>query len=257
MLREAAAAVVLTTVAISAQTATAPYFGVWKVNPQKSELAGTQFTIAETGGGEFLFTDDVLKKSYKFKMDGNGYADFLGGTAAWTQKGDRTWELTYTVNGTPIAVETYTVSADDKSLTTRVAAENKSLQPAQDTVVLQRVGSGSGLTGTWKGGPPAAPPFELEIQPDAGDGLIFRVKGAFETKAKFDGQPYPVTGDLVPPAATATFTPTGPRSFRMVQNVGTNVVDATVTASEDGNTLTQVAVNQSGDKMTWVFERVK
>jgi hypothetical protein len=118
--------------------------------------------------------------------------------------------------------------------------------------------------GTWKFDPAKSnlgkvqiPPFDLEIVRNGADGLIVRFVGMFESTAKFDGKPYPMTGS-VPPKATASFTQTGPRAFRMVQKQdATTMLDVTLTVSADGKTLTQSGVENSGQKMAWVFERIK
>ena len=70
----------------SAQSPNAPYFGVWKLNPLKSDTGATQFTITESGG-EFMNTDDNSKKSYKFRMDGKEYPDSDGATVATNAEG--------------------------------------------------------------------------------------------------------------------------------------------------------------------------
>jgi hypothetical protein len=120
--------------------------------------------------------------------------------------------------------------------------------------VLHRTSGGPGLLGTWKGTPTLSP-FVLEIDAYESDGLIFRVPGMFESRAHFDGKPYPMTGPMAPSGTTAAFTRVGPRSFETKQT-GTDgtVLTATITVSTDGKTLTEVG-QEGRAKRTWVFDR--
>ena len=251
MLQLVALLLVLATVVTSAQS-TAPYLGLWKYDSGRSDLGTQQATITESGG-EFTVTDGS-KAPYKFRVDGKPYVDSSGASVVWTSKGPRVWQAAYSEKGKNVAVETYTLSADGKTLTMRATVEG---MPGVQEMVNTRSGAGDGLAGTWTG-KLQMPPFDLEIQASGNDGLIYRAPGMFEVKAAFDGKPYPVTGPAVTKEATASFTRVGPRSFRTVQKQGeTPMQDATIAVSEDGKTLTLTGIGPGGTKATWVFSRAK
>jgi hypothetical protein len=248
-----AALAALSAASLVAQT-DAPYVGVWKFNPSKSDLGPIQFTFTEKNGS-YTFSEDMTRQTYTFKVDGAGYADPSGATARWTQKDARTWHVTYAVNGKQVASADYIVSPDEKTLTMRSNVEgNKSLT---QEMVMQRVGGGSGLIGTWRGGKMQLPPYELHFTADGADGIVMRMPDVMEAKARFDGKPYPLTGGIMPQGASVTFTRTEPRAFRMQQKIGTTTNDLTVTVSTDGKTMTQTGMVDGRVKISLVFDRIK
>ena len=85
-------------VASSLVAADAPYIGKWKFNAAKSQLAGLTYSIESAPGGMMRF-------------DLQGYALSL------RKISDRSFELTTKVDGKAFFVDTFTVSADGKTLT--------------------------------------------------------------------------------------------------------------------------------------------
>jgi predicted secreted protein len=58
--------------------------------------------------------------------------------------------------------------------------------------------------------------------------------------------------------STASFTRSGHRSFRTIQKeCETQIIDATLTVSDDGRTLTDEATAEGGVRRTWVLDRVQ
>jgi hypothetical protein len=187
-------------------------------------------------------------------MDGKGYPDPSGMIVSWTKKSPRSWEAIYSSVGKRVAIETYTLSDDGKSLTSHATVE---AMKGKQELVMTRVAGRDGLVGTWQG-KLQLPAFDLEIRPNGTDGLVFAVPGSFEVKAMFDGKPHPMTGPLIAKPSTAAFTRIGPSSFRTVQKEGDKtMLEATVTVSADGSTLTESGVAEGNIKRTWVFTRAK
>ena len=231
----------------------APYFGTWTLVPDKSDFGPVQITFAEKGSGQYMWTDDLSKRSYMFKIDGKSHQDPYGMSAVWTQQGPRRWRVITTANGKQVAVETYDLSPDGRSLTDHVEAPT--MNQTQD-ITMTRVGGGDGLTGTWKGNFRQSA-FDLDIQPTDAGGLIYRLQGAFEVTAMFDGKPAPMTGPLLVNPLTAAFTRVDPSSFRTLQKEGERTTaDLTLTASSDGKTLTMTGTNEAG-KVSALFTRKK
>lgn len=231
--------------------ADAAYFGTWKFNQAKSDLGPTEIVVTKSGD-EFHLTD-IEKKSYSFKMDGRGYREPYGSTVTWKQLTDHSWDAAYVLNAKPITTEHYVLSADGKTMTVRSAIQTDH-GPAEQITTFNRDGAGTGLVGRWTGAIQMSP-FVLEITPQPNDGVFFRVSGAFESKARFDGKPYPMTGPLAQKGSTASFTRVDARSFKTTQVDPTVTMEATITASADGKTLTEIGKLTSGITRKWVFDR--
>jgi hypothetical protein len=229
------------------------YFGKWRFNPDKSDLGPIEMTITQSGD-EFQLTDQS-KKSYKFKMDGKPYPDQYGNTVAWQQLKNNEWETIYFLKGKQIGQERTVLSADGRTLVSRGKTQVGEGPAVEQSTTLTRTGRGTGLVGHWSGGKLQMAPFVLEITPAGGDGLVFRIAGMLESKAKFDGKPYPLTGAIVQEGSTAAFTRVDERSFRTTQIYPNGKLDATVSVSPDGKTLTEAGVDETGLKRMWVFDR--
>src|SRR5947209_10665287 len=106
------AALVLTAALAAAD---APYIGKWKLDPAKSDFAGTTMSETDMGNGEMQFTAEGM--SFKFKMDGNEYPDPFGGVITYKSIDSNTWESTYKRNGKLLSTDTSKLSADGKTLT--------------------------------------------------------------------------------------------------------------------------------------------
>ena len=63
--------------------ADSPFVGKWKLNPAKSQFAGTTTTYETLPSGEMQMTAEG--QSYKFKIDGKEYPAMWGSTATWKQ----------------------------------------------------------------------------------------------------------------------------------------------------------------------------
>jgi hypothetical protein len=242
---------VAATVAVHA--ADAPYFGKWLFNASKSDLGTITVVYAKTGD-EFQQIDQD-GKSYKFKIDGKQYPDPYGYGVTWKQSDANTFLATNYANGKVANVDTMKISADRKTLTVTTKTQN-GRSPVDQTTVLHRANADGGLVGTWKSEPLKMTPFVLEVTPYDGDGLTFRVPDLFEVHAKFDGKPYPMTGSQLPSGGTAAFNRVGARGFttKQTQPDGTVVLDATVSVSEDGKTLTETGKAGTVNRK-WVFDR--
>ena len=201
---------------------------------------------------DFQITDQE-KKSYKFKMDGKGYPDAYGATVTWKQINDHEWDAAYVMDGKKFTTEHYALSTDGKTLTSRSTIQTDH-GPSDQSITMRRADQGTGLLGRWNGQLQLTP-FVLEITPRPNDGLLFRIGGVMETQAKFDGKPYPVSGPLAQKGSTSSFTRIDGRSFKTRQIDPSVTLDATVTVSADGKTLTEIGKMTSGTTRKWVFER--
>lgn len=67
-----------------------PFAGTWKLNVEKSKLAGDTFCYTATATG-FEYSNGSTVK-YSFATDGKDYLAFPGQTVSWTKSGDNTWD---------------------------------------------------------------------------------------------------------------------------------------------------------------------
>jgi hypothetical protein len=167
---------------------------------------------------------------------------------------DRNWEATYESKGRIIGRERFSISPDGKTLTD-TSTFVQSGKEVKASAVMNRVGSGSGLMGTWKSEQIKMDPFDLEIVPNGSDGLLFRIVDIFEAKGRFDGKPNPVSGPQAAKSTTLAFTRIDQRTFKMEERIeGKPTFEATVSVSDDRQTLTETGTG-GNVKRVWVFER--
>ncbi len=107
--------ILLCALAAVALAADLPFLGKWKTNLAKSDFGLTAFTIESLPSGEWQTT--AFGVTAKFKMDGNECPDGMGGTVAWKEVGNNTWESVSKANGKVTARDTLKLSADGKTLT--------------------------------------------------------------------------------------------------------------------------------------------
>ena len=238
--------------------AEAPYLGTWKLNVTNSDLVGHESTtiIVPVSSGGYQFTDET-GQSYTFKMDGREYTDPYSTKVSWKQLDDRSWEATNKVNGKFAGTDTAGISPDGKTLTIVSRAVQTNGKTIDQTQTLQRVGSGLGLTGTWKAIRLTIEPYMFTFKSVAGDAFDLTMGDLYVcTGCTFGGMPCAITGPLAAAGTTATFKMTTPRSFEMTWHwQGKAIFDAAFTISGDGKTLTEVGGAPGGPSRTWVFQR--
>jgi hypothetical protein len=127
--------------------ADSPFIGKWKLNPDKSQFAGTTMTIEQLPSGEMQMTSEG--QSYKFKIDGKEYPAFWGMTASWKQVDPNTWETIYK-QGTMTTTSITTISPDGKRMTSKSTGTKPNGEDFQVTATSERVSGGAGLAGKWK-----------------------------------------------------------------------------------------------------------
>ena len=232
-----------------------PYAGKWKINPAKSQFAGTTTTFEQTGPGEMQMTAEG--QSYKFKLDGKEYPAIYGSKAVWKQIDPNTWQSTYTINGKVYSVDTTKLSADGKSLTV-VSKMEMGGKTSENTIAMERASGGPGLVGKWKTTKVKMDsPETMELVAE-GDGLTLHfAEMQASCKTKFDGKDYGCTGSLMPSGFTMALKKTGDRSFDMTEKMnGKLIYTATYGLSPDGKTLILDAVPAgTTEKMKIVYDR--
>jgi len=236
--------------------AESPFVGKWKLNPAKSQFAGTTTTYEQLPSGEMQMTAEG--QSYKFKVDGKDYPAIFGATAAWKQVDPNNWEVTNKFDGKALSTDTIKIAADGKTMTVASKGKKPNGESYEESAALQRVSGGPGLPGNWKS-TKVQPTTEMwEITPNGDDGLTMTVVDYnASAKVKFDGKDYPVTGPTIPKNFTLTIKKTSPRSLEMTEKMDGKVVFIDMfTVSADGKTLSdEAAAPGSNEKVKVVYDK--
>ncbi|HUI56422.1 MAG TPA: hypothetical protein VLY04_15715 [Bryobacteraceae bacterium] len=236
--------------------AESPFVGKWKLNPAKSQFAGTTTTYEQLPSGEMQMTAEG--QSYKFKVDGKDYAAIFGQTAAWKQLDPNTWEVTNKFDGKVLGTDAVKIAADRKTLTVVSKGKKPNGESYDESAAFERVSGGTGLAGKWKS-TKVQPATEMwDIAPNGDDGLTLTVVDYnASAKVKFDGKDYPVTGPTMPKNFTLAIKKTGPRSLEMTEKMDGKAVFIDVfTVSADGKTLIdEASAPGSNEKIKAVYDR--
>jgi hypothetical protein len=248
--------ILLCALAAVALAADLPFLGKWKTNLAKSDFGLTAFTIESLPSGEWQTT--AFGVTAKFKMDGNECPDGMGGTVAWKEVGNNTWESVSKANGKVTARDTLKLSADGKTLTD----SNKEMKLdgglIDSTTVYSRASGGPGLAGKWQTKKVSGGGGIIEMTASGSDGLTFKdLDQGMTCASKMDGRDYPCTGPMLPPGFTSAVKASGRSLDLTVKKDGKTFFTATYTVSADGKTLTETgAPATGGDRFKIVFDRM-
>jgi len=235
--------------------ADSPFIGKWKLNPAKSQFAGTTTTIDLLPSGEMQMTAEG--QSYKFKIDSKEYPAFWGMTASWKQVDPNTWETVYK-QGTMTTTSVTTISADGKTMTTKSTGRKPNGEDFQVSATSVRVSGGPGLAGKWKSTEVKASTENWEISANGDDGLTMKIVDYNAVcSVKFDGKDYPCTGPTMPKDFMMSAKKTGPRTVEFTEKMDGKVVFADVfRVSPDGKTLVDEATPAaSKEKIKIIYDK--
>ncbi len=231
-----------------------PFTGTWKMNQEKSKLAGHTMSFASAGAGGLRYTDST--QSYTFTTDGKKATTPMGSTVAWKQSGDKTWENTSTRNGMLMVTNTWKLSDNEKTLTVDSKGTKPNGENFSDTAVYSRTAGAKGITGSWVNKEiKLSAPNTLDLKPNGDDGLMLELSEMKATVGtKFDGKDYPAKGPTVPEGITLALTKTGPRSFKMVEKMrGKIIFLGQYEVSADGKTMTEKDTDAMGKEPSTIM----
>jgi hypothetical protein len=253
------AALWLFTAMAAATTAMAqnPFTGTWKLNQEKSQMAGDTMKFGPAQGEAMELTSGGM--TYSFRADGNPYALPSGNVAIWRQSSPDSWTTEYRkTDGKLLSKDNWDLSSDGKnlSITTSGVKANGDLYTDKEEYV--RTDGTSGLMGSWKSTEvKLSSPDELTIQESGLDGLILKIAAMKATcVANFDGKEVAVDGPDIPTGLRLALTRTGPNKFRLVQKLNGSLVNTSeYTVSADGKTMTEVGGAPGDPPATMIWER--
>ncbi len=234
-----------------------PFAGSWKLNQEKSQLAGDTMKFGPAQGDAIELTAGGV--TYSFRVDGKNYAMPSGNVAIWRQTSPSSWTTEYRkTDGKLLMSDSWKLSTDDKTLSVTTSGVKANGDLYTDTAEYVRTAGTSGLMGAWKSTQvKRSSPDEFTIQESGLDGLILKVPAMKITcEARFDGKDVAVQGPDLPTGLRVAFSRTGPFSFRLVQKLNGTVVSSSVyTVADDRQTMTEVGGTPGDPPATMVWEK--
>jgi hypothetical protein len=219
-----------------------PFAGTWKLNQEKSQLAGDtmKFGPAKEDAIELV----AGGMTYSFRTDGKNYAMPTGDVAIWRQTDPDSWTTEYrTTNGKLLSSDNWKLSADGKGLTVISSGVRANGDLYTDTADYVRTDGTEGLIGGWKSTTvKLSSPRELIIQESGLDALLFKIPASkVSCQATLDGKEAVVQGPDIPAGLRISLTRTGPYGLQLVEKLNGNAVYSSVyTVAGDGKTMTEV-----------------
>ena len=243
--------------AASSAVAQNPFVGTWKLNQEKSQMAGDTMKFRPAAGDAIELSGGGT--TYSFRLDGKPYALPSGHVAIWRETSAGSWTTEYrNIDGKLLSSDNWKLSSDGKDLTVTtsgVKANGDLFTNSEDYV---RTEGTDGLMGSWKStSVKLSSPNELTIQESGLDGLILKIAALKATAVtNFDGKEVAVEGPDVPTGLRLALTRTGPYKFRIVQKLNGSLVDSSeYTVSADGQTMTAVGGAPGDPPSTTVWEK--
>jgi hypothetical protein len=124
------------------------FVGKWKFNPEKSQLNGLTYKVAQAGNDQYTFTFGDDSETLTLGKD---HTTKYGNTWLITQNSPNAWKWVIKRNGKVTSDATWTVG-DDGTTSTYISAETRpDGSKSNDETKLKRTeGGSSGLVGTWE-----------------------------------------------------------------------------------------------------------
>lgn len=234
-----------------------PWFGTWKLNRDKSQFTGETQTLTKIPVGYHL---DMGAVAFDIYEDGQDHVTFPNHTASLKSTGPNQWLRIVKTNGKETSRSIITLSEDGNTLSFKSTGTRADGSTYTSEMVDQRVGTGSGLAGTWKNTKESSNAVETVILSDAGNGKVKwdfpSSKGGYVSTP--DGAPVPMTGPRATPGETVATTIVSPTELNYTEFMsGKPFVQGTDTLSPDGKVMTEVnwLVSQPTEKTTAVYEK--
>jgi hypothetical protein len=234
-----------------------PFVGTWKLNQEKSQLAGDTIKFNPASGDSIELA--AAGMTYSFRADGKPYAVPSGNVAIWRQTAPDSWTTEYRkTDGKLMSSDNWKLSSDQKNLTITSSGVKANGDLYTDTEEYARTEGTGGLLGAWKStSVKLSSPNELTIQEAGLDGLILKIAALKATAVtNFDGKEVAVDGPDIPTGLRLSLTRTGPYKFRLVEKLNGSLTDSSeYTVSADGQTMTAVGGAPGDAPSTSVWEK--
>ncbi len=234
-----------------------PFCGKWKLDQEKSKIAGEQMKIEDLGNNNYKFI--FGNESDTVTADGKDQPVHYGRTMSLTPDGPNSWKMVIKKDGKVISSMTHTLSADGNTQTVKGTNTKPDGSNSDFEVVDKRVGSGSGWGGTWESTDvKIGSPDEYDIEPYESSGLTFSAPASHDTiSMKFDGKDYEEKGPNVPADSMSSGKRVNTNTLEVTDKIKDKVMDHTkFEVSPDGKTLT-LTIHETGqpNALTIVYDK--
>jgi hypothetical protein len=247
-----------TSLAAGTAAAQNPFAGTWKLNQEKSQMAGEMLKFGPAADDAMELTAGGL--TYSFRADGKSYGLPSGNAAIWRQTDPASWTTEYRkLDGKLLSIDTWKLAEDGSTLSVTTSGAKANGDLFTDTEKYVRTAGTSGLIGSWKSTEvKLSSPNELTIQESGLDRLILKIAAMKAScEINFDGKDATVQGPDIPTGLRLSLSRTAPYSFRLVQKLnGTTISSSVYTVSaDDPNTMTEVGGAPGDPPATIVWEK--
>ena len=244
-------------VTIGTAAAQTPFVGTWKLNQDKSQLAGDTMKFGPAQGDAIELKAGGL--TYSFRVDGKNYAMPSGNIAVWRQTNPTSWTTEYRkTDGSLLSRDSWQLSADGQKLSVITSGVKADGDLYTNTAEYVRTAGSNGLTGAWKSTEvKLSSPDEFSIGEVGLDKLVLKVPAMKVTcEVTADGKEVAVEGPDIPSGLRLSLIRTGPYTFKLVQKLNGSVVSTSLyTVSEDRETMTEVGGAPGDPPATMVWEK--
>jgi hypothetical protein len=235
-----------------------PFCGKWKLNQEKSKIAGEQMKIEDLGGNKYKFTFGNVSDT--ITADGTDQPAHFGRTISIAAEGPKNWKMVIKKDGKVISSMTHTLSDDGNTQTIKGTDTKADGSTSDFEVVEKRVGSGSGWGGTWESTEvKIGSPDEYDVEKYGASGLTFNAPAESDVLSmNFDGKDYEEKGPNVAPGSTSSGKRVDAHTLEVTDKVKGKVMDHTrFQVSEDGKTLT-LTIHETGqpNALTIVYDKI-
>lgn len=235
-----------------------PFCGKWKLDQAKSNISGEQTKIEDLGDNKYKFT--FGNDSDTVTADGTDQPVHYGRTMSLAKEGSNSWKMVIKKDGKVLSSMTHAVSDDGNTQTVKGTDTKPDGTTSDFEVVEKRVGSGSGLAGTWESTDVKfTSPDEWEIKPYGAHGLTFYTPAYQDTLSmNFDGKEYAEKGPNVPAGSMSSGKRVDAHTLDVTDKIKGKVMDHTkFEVSSDGSTLT-LTIHETGqpNALTVVYDKV-
>jgi hypothetical protein len=235
-----------------------PFCGKWKLNKDKSKIAGEQFKIDDLGSDKLKFTTGT--ETDTVTMDGTDQPIQYGLTMALTKERPTSFKMVIKKDGKGVSSMTHSLSDDGTTQTIKGTNYKPDGTTSDFDVVDKRVCGGSGWTGTWESTKVEFnSPDEWDIDANGSDGLTFNVPAYKDTLSlKFDGKDYPETGPNVAAGSMTSAKRIDEHTLELTDKIKEKVMDhQKLEVSPDNKTLT-MTIHETGqpNPLTIVYDKM-
>jgi hypothetical protein len=237
--------------------AQAPFAGIWKLNQDKSQMAGDTMTFGSAQGDAMELKAGGL--TYSFRVDGKNYAMPSGNLAIWRQTSPTSWTTEYRkADGKLLSSDSWKLSTDGQKLSVTTSGVKADGDLYTDTSEYVRTAGSNGLMGGWKSTEvKLSSPDEFSFEELGLDKLVLKVPAMKVTcELTSDGKEVAVEGPDIPSGLRISLTRTGPYTFKLVQKLNGSVISTGVyTVAEDRETMTEVGGAPGDPPATLIWEK--